>query len=624
MCGIVGIIHKSQRPIDPAELERMNDALSHRGPDGAGTTCRDQVGLGHRRLAIIDPALGQQPIFNDDESVALTFNGEVYNYVELRRELEGRFEFRTQSDTEVVLRAYEAWGIDCITRFRGMFALAIHDARTRTVHIVRDRAGIKPLYFFESDDRLLFASELQALLQSDGLPRQLDPAALSGFFRYQYVPAPLSIYQGVQKLRPGHRLEMDLTSGRTATRCYWELPVGVAAGDAQKSEAEWLEELDALLDDIIDIYVRSDVPFGAFLSGGMDSSIVTALMARRLRERVHTFTIGFAEEEHSELPFARQAAEVVGTVHHEKVVSPDLAEATLATLARHFGEPFSDSSAVPTFYVSRAAADNVKMVLSGDGGDELFAGYNSYLNTFRSQSGHVWQNPRRALSGMRRLFAWGRRTGDALPPDLAPFQADHDRQREIFPAAELRKLLRAHLPVAPPTTFSVADGSEFGDPLTRFQAQDFKTYMVDDVLTKVDRMSMANSLEVRVPLLDHLLIELAFSMPTSMRMRQAPADDALLSKYALRRSAERFFTPEFLARPKRGFGIPIVEWCQGPLKPLIGDCLRDRNNPIYDQIDHGYVVGMLDRFHGGEDGLVARVWAVLMMDMWKRHVDGRR
>ncbi|MCA8943735.1 MAG: asparagine synthase (glutamine-hydrolyzing) [Planctomycetes bacterium] len=613
MCGIVGILGIDGRPVDPLELERMTDAIVHRGPDGSGTACRDNVGFGHRRLAIIDPELGAQPIFNDDESVALTYNGEVYNYVELRKELEGEFRFTTHSDTEVVLRAYEKWGIDCVQRFRGMFAFAIHDARQRVVWIVRDRAGIKPLFWYRDANRVLFASEISAILRTDGFPREVDEAALSGYFRYQYVPAPRTIYRGLRKLEPGHLLRVDLDTGDVEDREYWNLEVRTVDRDEQ----DWLDELAVVLDDTIRMYVRSDVPFGAFLSGGMDSSLVAALMQRHLDERVRSFTIGFREEEHSELPYARAAADSIGTEHFERVVSPDLAEATFATLAQHFGEPFGDSSAVPTFYVSQEARKHVKMVLSGDGGDELFAGYNSYQQTFRMLGENPWRSPRRLARTVDRLLPWRRRG-----TELDPFQADHDRQREIFPASELRALLAPSISVAPAAGFRVSPRSAFQDPLARFQAQDFKTYMVDDVLTKVDRMSMANSLEVRVPLLDHHVIELAFSLPTRMKMRENARTGQLDTKYLLRRSSQRFYSEEFLARPKRGFGIPVVEWCQGPLRPVIESGLRARDNAIFDFVDHGYVQRTLDEFFGGRDVLVARVWLLLMFDLWGRHVHG--
>jgi asparagine synthase (glutamine-hydrolysing) len=614
MCGIAGIIQFDGRPADAEALGRMNGMLAHRGPDGDGFFVQGAVGLAHRRLAIIDPRAGVQPFTNDDRSVVLSYNGEVYNYVELRKELEGEFPFHTQSDTEVVLRAYEKWGIDCLKRFRGMFALAIYDRRNERVYLVRDRVGIKPVFYHNDGRRLLFSSEVASLLASGDVPREVDPAALSGYFRYQYVPAPATIYRGVRKLEPGHYLEIDPRGGRVRDVRYWRLDIKLT----ERPEGEWIEELEALLRETVKIYVRSDVPFGAFLSGGVDSSLVTALMTECLPSPVRTFTIGFREEKHSEIPYAAQAARILGTEHCERIVSPELAGEILPMLATHFGEPFADSSAIPCYYVSREAAGEVKMVLSGDGGDELFGGYVSYQTTF----GDLARERPRLPAVARRLLDLG-----IVPPalrrwaagcDLAAHQERHDASRQIFRTSDLRALLAAELAVAPPTPFEPAVSGSV-DPVNWFEAQDFTTYLVDDVLTKVDRTSMANSLEVRVPLLDHKVVELAFRMPLSMKLR-TDATGALQTKYALKRVASRYFSPAFLARPKQGFGIPVIEWCRGALRPHIEGGLRDRSNPIYQWLRPQYVQDLLDSFYAGQDGLVARLWFLFTFDLWHKHI----
>ena len=614
----------------------MNLALEHRGPDGHGQTVHENVGLAHRRLAIIDPATGAQPILNDDASVALTFNGEVYNYVELRSGArEGSFEFTHDSriprsfcePTRCLGHRLRAAG------FRGMFAFAIHDRPCERCAVHRagsggDQAGLL-LRETQAAGMLGCCSRqrLQALiLQSEGFDAARDRSRprLS-----ELLPLPVHPFAADSDLSrrctscvPGHLAQAWISQSGKRSRST-ESTGTCACTSVERSEEDWLEELNATLDEAIRLHVRSDVPFGAFLSGGMDSSIVTALMARQLDQPVRSFAIGFAEEAHSELPYAAAASRAIGSRHAERVVSPDLAEATFVTLARHFGEPFADSSAVPTFYVSEVAASEVKMVLSGDGGDELFAGYNSYQHTYRQQEASgVKASATSLVAAVGQMLTRRRRRAPTADRELAPFQSDHDRQREIFPAAELDGLLRPIGGAAPAVSFEVAPGSRFEDPLTRFQAQDFKTYMVDDVLTKVDRMSMANSLEVRVPLLDHKVIELAFALPTRLKIRPSPDGSRLDTKWLLRQSSRRFYTEEFLARPKQGFGIPVVEWCQGPLRPLIERNLRERNNPVYDWIDRTYVDATLDEFFGGRDVLVARVWALMMFDLWWRHVHG--
>lgn len=615
MCGIAGIVNTNRQPVSLEILKRMIGEISHRGPDGDGFFCDGNVGLGHRRLAIIDPRGGVQPFYNDDRSVVLSFNGEIYNFVEIRQELEGNYHFHTHSDTEVVLRAYEKWGIDSLQHFRGMFAFALYDKKKGLAYLVRDRVGIKPLFYYQSADQMIFASEILSILAA-GIPRTIRPESLANYLRYQYVPAPGTIYKNLHKLEPGHYLEINTRSGHIEKRCFWKLVVDII----DRSEDEWIEELNAVLDETLRIYIRSDVPFGAFLSGGVDSSIVTALMARHLDHPVRTFSIGFNERQHSELPHAAHVSRVVNTDHYEKIVSPQLAEDILRTIVRHFGEPFGDSSAIPTYYVSREAASQVKMVLSGDGGDELFGGYNSYQTTFRdfSQAGNSLMT--NIFYFFARRFRMPPLGGQALPGQIAPHQRKHDAQRQAFDDERLMEILSPEIPIPPPAAFMADIRTSNVDPVTWFQAQDFKTYMVDDVLTKVDRMSMANSLEVRVPLLDHKVVELAFSLPLALKLRRLDGNHQLVTKYLLKKSAERFFSPEFLERPKQGFGIPIVEWCRGPIRPLIEAGLRDAQNPLFDWVQFRQVQILLDKFFGGHNGLVARIWYLFSLDMWGKYV----
>jgi asparagine synthase (glutamine-hydrolysing) len=608
MCGIAGIGRFDGRAADAGEVAALTRALGHRGPDGEGSCQANGVILGHRRLSIIDPRLGQQPFFSDDGKIALTYNGEVYNYCELRKELEADFAFHTQSDTEVVVKAYQKWGIDCLQRFRGMFAFALHDSAAGVLYLVRDRVGIKPLYYCMVQGKLAFASELGALLELPWVRREIDPAALADYFRLSYVPAPSSIYAGVRKLEPGCLLRIATHSGELQKHRYWRLLVR----SEPKDESELLEELNAILDDTIRIYVRSDVPFGCFLSGGVDSSMVAALMSRQLDQPVETFAIGFREAAHSELPYAAEASRILGTRHHEKLVTPQLAADTLLELAAHFGEPFADSSAIPTYYVSREAAAHVKMVLSGDGGDELFAGYDSYPVTWRDAGDPLY--PARTL-----LF---RMLANAAPPGRIRRSARYRSlglrerylaQREIFDGEALQRLLPQWRPA------SAEEVAIAADPVTRFQVEDFQTYLPDDVLTKVDRMSMAHSLEVRVPLLDHRLVEFAFSLPLSAKIRKG-VKGAPQTKYLLKRSAERFFPPAFLARRKHGFGIPIVEWSRRDLLPAIRARLENPGNPIYEWISHPAAKEIVAAFSAGASAEVAKLWTLLMFDAWMARV----
>jgi asparagine synthase (glutamine-hydrolysing) len=610
MCGIAGIITFDGSAPSVDVLRAMADVMAHRGPDGDGVRVCGPVGLSHRRLAIIDPALGAQPFVSDDGAVAITFNGELYNYVEVRREL-GDAHFRTESDTEVLLRAYERWGIDCIGRFRGMFAFAIHDARRRVAYVVRDRLGIKPLYYYQSSARFAFASELGALTACPDVPREIDPHAIAGFLRYQYVPTPLSVYRGVSKLRPGHVLTIDLTSGQVTDWSYWELRVA----PRERGEAECLEELNTLLDDTIRIYVRSDVPFGSFLSGGVDSSLVTALMARHLGDGVRAFSIGFREEQYSELPYAREAGRTLRTEHLERIVSWQNALDMLDRAVTHFGEPFADSSAVPTYYVCHEAAQHVKMVLSGDGGDELFGGYPVYPATFlRSRKLH-----RRWPLGP--MFELWRRSGIPVLERRSIPMAYTNREwyeshRALFDDTLLEHLLAAGVEPYAPREFDLEGISWDADPVSTAQAYDVKSYMLDDILTKVDRMSMANSLEVRVPLLDHRVVEFAFSLPLGMRLRANGSPDRVRTKYLLKQSARRFFTDDFLERPKMGFGIPVRDWVEGPLRRGIEDALRDSTNPIYQWLDFQCVQRVMDWEYVHGHDWSARLWLLYMLHLW--------
>lgn len=615
MCGIAGVIRFDGKPVESHMLKRMIDAQRHRGPDEEGIYQCQGVGLAHRRLTIIDPQGGQQPFTDMQEEVTIVYNGEVYNFLEIRKELEPEFQFRTRSDTEVVLAAYRKWGIECLMRFRGMFAFALYDKKRKMAYVVRDRVGIKPLYYGIGKGYVVFASEVTAILVTDLVDRTINGEALWGYFKYQYVPTPMSIYNGINKLEPGCFLEIDVVKGRIEKRQYWDIqPEGI-----ERDEKTCLEELNALLKETISLYVRSDVAFGAFLSGGTDSSLTTALMGECLDSPVESFAIGYDERDHSELPFAAEASRILGTRHHERIVSSEMSLEVLSILARHFGEPFADSSAIPAYHVSREASRFVKMVLSGDGGDELFGGYNSYQVTFRDHENPLhWPLVRACrlvgrIGGCERL----RRFVQARGLD---HRQKHRRERELFNPAELRDLMPG-AEVDGRTSIDEGAAGWFGDPVLDCQVQDFKTYLVDDVLTKVDRMSMANSLEVRVPFLDHKIVELAFALPLRFRLRSHGRKGNIETKYLLKKAACRFFPLSFLNRPKMGFGIPIVDWCQKVFRGAMEDQLRDPRNPIYDLVSFRFSTQVLDAFYDkGQVWHANKIWALFMFDLWMREV----
>lgn len=602
MCGIAGIVRFDGAVMDQAALRRMAAALAHRGPDGEGIYASGPVGFAHRRLAIIDLAGGAQPLVDRESGLALTYNGEVYNFIEIRREL-GEAGFTTASDTEVVLRAWRQWGMAALDRFRGMFAFALHDPGAGRVFLVRDRLGIKPLYYRADRGRLAFASELGALVSESGQSGPVDPAALSIYLRYGYVPTPRTIYAGVEKLEPGHCLEIDLAGARWTKHRYWHLAPQIR----RRLEAEALDELGALLRETVGLYVRSDVPFGAFLSGGVDSSTVTALMSEILSEPVRSFSIGFAESEYSELAYAEEAATRLGTRHHAAVLEPTVTLPWLQSLAARFGEPFADSSCLPTWYVSHLAAAEVKMVLSGDGGDELFAGYASYPAVLE-QSRLEREHPiKAALAGLvRRGGAPGRTAWHG-----AHWSTAHHRQRDAFSPGE-REALTGQLP-APEQDEEIRHPAS-ADPVTRCQLRDVGTYLLDDILVKVDRMSMDNSLEVRVPLLDHKLVEFAFSLPLDLRLRRS--GEQVVRKYLLKRAAERFFPRCFLDRPKWGFGIPIHSWLGGALRPLVRDLLETDAKDLAALVDPACVRSIVAAYYAGAQERVAQVWCLLALRLW--------
>lgn len=623
MCGIAGFVNRDEHRDTRAAndvLDRMCRVIAHRGPDDQGMLVKKQVALGMRRLAIIDLAGGHQPMSGCGGAVTLVFNGEIYNYRDLQRELESRgHQFKTHSDTETIVHAYEEHGARCVDYLRGMFAFAIWDARKRELFIARDRVGKKPLYYTITPiGTLIFGSELKSLREHPEFRGEISVEALDAYLSFGYVPDPLTIFRAVHKLPPGCHLTFK--DGSVRVEQYWDFPYEHEQQNPARSEADCLEELRELLDEAVRLRLEADVPLGAFLSGGVDSSTVVGLMARHATQPVKTFSIGFHEDSYSELKYARIAAQRFGTDHHEFIVTPDICE-VVDELVWHFDEPFSDSSAIPTYMVSKLARQHVKVVLSGDGGDELFAGYTRYaLDRKRSAFAHL---PRLVRQGVMQPLgrnlphgAWGRNYlhNVALDPldryieDVSIFTRlnkpalysdDFRQQLGTCKAASRFRDYAAH--------------SRAHDPLDPLLYLDSKTYLPGDVLTKVDRMSMAASLEVRVPLLDHKLIEFVCRrIPASMKMK------GLKTKHIFKRAVRDLVPADILDRPKQGFGIPIDRWINEQLRDRVRGTLTEPRTMQRGYVEQRYVNLLLDENQRGRRDHAGELWALFMLELWHR------
>jgi asparagine synthase (glutamine-hydrolysing) len=625
MCGIAGKLNfDATRPIDRRRLMAMTCAVAHRGPDAASDFVGAGIGLGHRRLSIIDLATGDQPLANEDRTIWVIFNGEIYNFAGIRSELESfGHQFRTRTDTEVIVHAYEQWGDAAVDRFRGMFAFALWDEPKRRLLLVRDRLGVKPLYYCTTPSGITFGSEIKSILEDPDVPRDWGAEALDAYLALQYVPSPQTIYRSIWKLPPGHLLVAE--RGAVSTRRYWDLTF---TGDGRADrEDEYLEQLDSLVNESVKLRLVSDVPLGAFLSGGIDSSAVVAAMADTCAGRVVTTTVGFDESGFNELEYARTVARHLGVEQHETIARPDIAD-LLPRLAWHFDEPFGDSSAVPTYYVSKAARERVTVALAGDGGDELWAGYARHRVERWELAARRWLGPAGAMLAGRLgrgipLSVKGARSLRhlALPPAEACARKhvyglfDTDARTALY-TRDFATAVRHGDPLA---GFRAAyQECSSNDPLDRALYVDVKTYLVDDILTKVDRMSMAVSLEAREPLLDHKLVEFAAAVPTSLKLKNGR------TKYLLRRLLERRMPRAIVDRPKQGFEAPTGEWLRGPLAGMVDSLLLDgrlRDRGIFDdstvaRLWHQHRDGTADHRH--------RLWSLVMLELWfRRFVDGR-
>jgi asparagine synthase (glutamine-hydrolysing) len=633
MCGIAGIIDLKNRPVQPQLLKQMADTLIHRGPDDERFYYDHIAGLAQRRLSIIDLAGGAQPMSNEDGSVWVTFNGEIYNYQQVRPHLQKLgHTFATASDTEVILHGYEQYGADCVIPLRGMFAFALWDENTHTLLLARDRVGKKPLFYTEADGQFLFASELQAIIRHPAVRRQLDPIAIDQYLTYGYIPAPGTIFHRIHKLPPAHwlRLTVGAEGGIRELRVerYWELeytPKRILS--EQAAGAELLE----LLTESVRLRLIADVPLGALLSGGTDSSLVVALMSKLNHSPVKTFSIGFTEQAFNELPHARRVAERFGTDHHELTVTPHALE-ILPTLVRHYGEPFADSSAIPTYYLAQHTRKHVTVALNGDGGDENMAGYDRYLgsgfaDTYQSVPLPLRQHIAEPIA--------------ALIPDGLPRQNRLGRVKRFFNSASLpfaQRYLRwvtyftpeqkcalyspefsAQLQTHDGTAWLLEqfDQSEkqtnaHHSRLDTVLGVDVRSYLAYDLLVKMDIATMANSLEARSPLLDHKVMEFCAQLPDNLKIRGGT------SKYLLKKVASRLLPAENIYRPKMGFGVPVGEWMRGELRPLVQDTLLSARAAQRGYFDSAAVRRLADDHMQCKQDYSYQLWALLWLELWHR------
>ena len=615
MCGIAGIVRWDGRPVFEDDVRGMCSFMVHRGPDEEGVYLAPGVGLGMRRLSIIDLGGGQQPVSNENRSVWVVFNGEIYNYRELQRQLtRAGHRLRTASDTETIVHLYEDFGPRCVEHLRGMFAFAVWDTRKRQLLLARDRMGIKPLYYAELDGGLAFASELKPILQLPEVERCLDWAAVGHLFTFLATSPTHSIVDGVRKLEPAR---IATAGGGRALRIerYWDVEF---EANEDATEGELVEELRGLLVESVKLHQVSDVPIGAFLSGGIDSSAVVATMAGLMTEPVKTVSIGFAEAEYNELSHARRVADAFGTEHHELVLRPDVVQIA-EDLAWYLDEPFGDTSAIPTYMVSKLAAEHVTVVLSGDGGDELFCGYDKYVTEQRERGyARVPVPIRKTLGAVGRAMPEGMRGRRFLQHLALDGPLRYLDASTMFHADQLRKLFQTdawneiarHDPWAPALSHL---GRMDADWLAAIQYWDFQSYLPLDILTKVDRMSMAHSLEARPPLLDHKLVEFAARVPARLRMRNGA------TKYLLKQAMRGVLPDEIIDRKKQGFAVPLAHWFRGELSGFARDLLFSDRCRARGLFNTGYIERTLRLHEQGRD-IDLQLWTLLSLELWCRVV----
>ncbi len=672
MCGISGIINSDGQPVDRAVLEAMNRTITHRGPDGEGYYVnagrlggweagrqkgqdpgklggweagkqghrtkgieqgvwsigngKGNVGLGHRRLSIIDLSTGQQPLCNEDGSVWITFNGEIYNFIELKKELESKgHRFQTKSDTETIVHAYEEWGEDCVSRLRGMFAFAIWDEKRQRLILARDRVGKKPLYYVQQSNCFIFASEIKAILEHDEVDRNIDLEALNAYLSFGYVPSPLSIFKDIQKLPPASIAILEKNNLRIES--YWHLEMDKIEKNWSESEAG--EELLSIFDEAVKVRLISEVPLGAFLSGGVDSSAVVAAMSGMTNGHpVKTASIGFSDKKFDEQAFARLVANRYSTDHTEFVVEAD-ALSIIDKLVWHFDEPFADSSAIPTYYVCKMAREKVTVALSGDGGDETFAGYaNRYhMTRIEDRLRQILPAPFRTMGLGPLSAAWPKI--DTLPRPLRlkaflagiskSFEEAYFRTMSFYFLPEMKRKLynndvMHHMSGYNAFSFweTPLSQTKGHDPVTRAQHADVNVYLPEDILVKVDRMSMANSLEVRAPILDHKVMEFAAKLQSSLKLNGGE------SKYIFKKINEKRLPHDVLYRKKQGFCVPLASWLRNELKEFAYGTLFSSDSGMRSYFNMPYIDRLWQKHQSGRQDNATPLWGLMMFELWRK------
>jgi asparagine synthase (glutamine-hydrolysing) len=621
MCGISGIVYCDRdKPVSLDDLRQMCATLVHRGPDDQGFFVNRNVGLGIRRLNVIDLMTGQQPISNEDHRIWIVFNGEIYNYRELRNELQDKgHKFSTNTDTETIVHAYEEHGEDCVKKLNGMFAFAIWDGRQQKLVLARDRLGVKPLYYFVNNQCLVFGSELKAILECREVPRAIDFEALDSFLTFEYIPAPLSIFEGIKKLPAGHTLVLQ--EGEVSVHRYWDVPFQRLKGD----EEELSQTLYDLLKDSVRMRLVSDVPLGAFLSGGIDSSTIVCLMSEIIDRPVKTFSIGFDDHSYNELEYARAIARHFNTDHHELTIQPDIIH-LVENLVSYLDEPLADVSIFPTYLVSQLARQKVTVVLSGDGGDELFAGYEWYLaekieryyrrlpSVLRNRwipdvIGRIPPSSRKKgfINKLKRFVE-----GSTFPDSLEHFRWNvflTDQNKNLLYSEELKRSVNHQDPCFKWMTYlNVFDAA---DPLWRQQFADIKTYLADDILVKVDRMSMANSLEARTPYLDYRVVEFAAGLPSALKL------NGFQTKYLLKRCMATKLPRTILNRKKEGFSIPMKNWLKQELRPMMEEVLSSARIKQEGLFSASYIEKLKANHLKGIANCSHQLWSLMVFEIWR-------
>ena len=628
MCGIAGFIDFNKK-IDNDTLKEMTDTLHHRGPDDSGyffdTTSDANIGLGHRRLSILDlSSHGHQPM--DFSDITIVYNGEVYNFGEIKKELEALgYSFESNSDTEVILKSYHKWGLECVHKFNGMFAFTIYDKKSQKIYILRDRSGIKPLFLYQKDDLILFASELKSFHKYRGFDKELNIDAIGEFLKYQYIPEPYSIFKHCSKLRAGHYLEIDLKSKKSSMHKYWDVIDSYNKPKLDISEKEAIDKTEDLLLSAFNYRMVADVPVGVFLSGGYDSSIVTALIQSNMSDKLKTFTIGFENKGFDEAPYARKVSDHLGCDHTEYYCTQKDALEIIPKLSYIYDEPFADSSAIPTILVSQIAKKSVTVSLSADGGDEIFAGYDKYSQAMQTY-GKFSKLPKLATKGITSIM-------DLIDPKHIPllnktynFATRYEKVKEMINAnnsveamtyasvyltpKEVQKYMKKEISPLVTNHHIIDELNSQNDDINQMLAIDYKTYMLDNILTKIDRATMSVSLEGREPLLDYRIIEFAAQLPSKYKYNEKS------KKYILKEIAHKYLPKDLMDRPKMGFSVPIYDWFKDELRDYFMEYLDFDRLDKQGIFDAKEVVRLRDSYLSGNRENVEKLWSFLMFEMW--------